>query len=111
MLSLQIYKSKSSSDLCLNLTFTLMYKKYLTYIYKLDQNIICACCDCISHDITEFEIVSQFYNSLYHLHISEDINISFDFSCDIDILEQNRVLIDKLIIQVQLNSFDIDHIK
>ena len=90
---------------------TPMYKKYLTHIYKLGQNIVCACCGCISHDITEFEIVPQSYNPLYHLRIPEDVNIPFDFSCGIDVLEQNRVLIDKLTIQVQLDSSDIDHIK
>src|SRR5436305_14929085 len=74
-----------------------MYKKYLTHIYKLDQNIVCACCNCISHDITKFEIVLDFYDFLrLHLRISEDVDISFDFSCNIDLLNQNRVLIDKL---------------
>src|SRR5436305_11713451 len=38
------------------LDVTPMYKKYLTHVYKLDQDIICACCDCISHDITKFEV-------------------------------------------------------
>src|SRR5208282_1434534 len=74
-----------------------MYKKYLTHIYRLGQNIFCACCDCISHDITEFEIVLDSYEPLrQHLCIPEDIDIPFDFSCDIDFLDQNRVLIDKL---------------
>ena len=73
-----------------------MYKKYLTHTYKLGQNIVCACCGCISHDITEFEIVPQSYDPLRHLRIAEDVDIPFDFSCGIDILDQNRVLIDKL---------------
>ena len=73
-----------------------MYKKYLTHTYKLGQNIVCACCGCISHDITEFEVVPQSYDPLRHLRIPEDIDIPFDFSCGIDILDQNRVLIDKL---------------
>jgi hypothetical protein len=74
-----------------------MYKKYLTHTYKLGQNIVCACCGCISHDITEFEIVLDSYGPLRrHLRIPEDVDISFDFSCGIDLLDQNRVLIDKL---------------
>ena len=73
-----------------------MYKKYLTHTYKLGQNIVCACCGCISHDITEFEIVLDSYDPLRHLRVPEDLNIPFDFSCGIDILDQNRVLIDKL---------------
>lgn len=76
---------------------TSMYKKYLTHTYKLGQNIVCAYCDCISHDITEFEIVLDSYGPLRrHLRIPEDIDIPFDFSCGIDLLDQNRVLIDKL---------------
>ncbi len=75
---------------------TPMYKKYLTHTYKLGQNIICACCGCISHDIMEFEIVPQSYDPLCHLRIPEDVNIPFDFSCGFDLLDQNRVLIDKL---------------
>src|SRR2546430_10592506 len=74
-----------------------MYKKYLTHTYKLGQNIICTCCGCISHDITEFEIVLDSYGPLRrHLRIPEDIDIPFDFSCGIDLLNQNHVLIDKL---------------
>ena len=73
-----------------------MYKKYLTHTYKLGQNIICACCGCISHDITEFEIVPQSYDPLCHLCIPEDVNIPFDFSCGFDLLDQNHVLIDKV---------------
>jgi len=76
---------------------TPMYKKYLTHTYKLGQNIICACGGCISHDITEFEIVLDSYGPLRrHLRIPEDVDISFDFSCGINLLDQNRVLIDKL---------------
>src|SRR5947207_4665523 len=64
-----------------------MYKKYLTHTYKLGQNIICACCGCISHDIMEFEIVLDSYGRLRHLRISEDVDIPFDFSGGIDVLE------------------------
>src|SRR5438046_8842321 len=78
---------------------TPMYKKYLTHTYKLSQNIICACCGCISHDIMAFEIVLDSYSPLRHLHISEDIDIPFHFSCGIDLLDHNHVLIDTLGIQ------------
>ena len=76
---------------------TPMYKKYLTHTYKLGQNIVCACCGCISHDITQFEIVLDSYGPLRrHLRIPEHVDIPFDFSCGIDLLDQNHVLIDKL---------------
>ena len=35
-----------------------MYKKYLIYIYKLDQNIIYIYYDYISHNITECPFVA-----------------------------------------------------
>jgi hypothetical protein len=54
-----------------------MYKKYLTHTYKLAQNIVCACCGCIYHDITEFEVVPQSYGPLRYLRIPEDVNIPF----------------------------------
>jgi hypothetical protein len=74
-----------------------MYKRYLTHIYKLSRSEHhCACCGCISHDITEFEIVLSSYDHLRHLRVPEDFNIPFDFSCGIDILDRNRILIDKL---------------
>jgi hypothetical protein len=73
-----------------------MYKRFLTHTYKLGQNIVCACCDCISHDIAEFEVVFDSYEPLRYLRIPEDVNIPFDISCGIDVLDQNRILIDKL---------------
>ena len=75
---------------------TPMYKKYLTHTYKLGQNIVCTCCGCISHDIPEFEVVLPSYDPLHHLRVPENVNIPFNFSCAIDVLDQNRVLIDKL---------------
>jgi hypothetical protein len=46
-----------------------MYKKYLTHTYKLGQNIVGACCGCISHDLTEFEIVLDSYDPLRHFDV------------------------------------------
>ena len=73
-----------------------MYKRYLTHTYKLTHNIVCASCGCIYHDISEFETVPHSYDSLRHLHIPSNIDVPFDFSCSIDILDQNHILIDKL---------------
>ena len=73
-----------------------MYKGFLTHTYKLGQNIVCTCCGCIYHDIMEFEVVPQSYDPLRHLRIPEDANIPFDFSCGINVLDQNHILIDKL---------------
>ena len=75
---------------------TPMYKKLLTHTYKLGQNIVCACCGCISHDIAEFEVVLDSCEPLRHFCIPENVNIPFDFSCGIDRLDQNHILIDKL---------------
>src|SRR5438477_2569782 len=75
---------------------TPMYKRFLTHTYKLGQNIVCTCCSCIYHDIMEFKVVPQFYDPLRHLRIPEDVNIPFDFSCGINVLDQNHILFDKL---------------
>ena len=73
-----------------------MYRKYLTHTYKLGHNIVCACCGCISYDITEFENVSPSYGPLQLLLIPENVDIPFDFTSGIEILDKNRVLVDKL---------------
>ena len=73
-----------------------MYRKYLTHTYKLGHNIVCACCGCISHDITEFENVSPSYGPLQLLLIPENVDIPFNFTSGIEILDKNRVLVDKL---------------
>ena len=44
----------------------------------------------------EFEVIPQSYDPLRHLRIPEDANIPFDFSCGINVLDQNHILIDKL---------------
>ena len=75
---------------------TPMYKKFLTHTYNLGQNIICTCCGCISYDIAEFEVVPDSYGPLRHLCIPENVNIPFDFSCGINLLNQKHILIDKL---------------
>jgi hypothetical protein len=75
-----------------------LYIKYLLHIgtYDLARNIICASCGCIFHDIKELEVVPPSYDRLRQLRIPENVNIPFDFSYDIDFLDQNHILIDKL---------------
>src|SRR5438046_1459030 len=43
------------------------------------------------------------YISLHHLRIPSDVDVPFDFSCGIEILDQNRILIDKLGITIDEN--------
>jgi hypothetical protein len=73
-----------------------MYKKYLAHTYKLGHNIVCACCGCISHDMAEFELVLPSYAPLQLLRLPETVPVPFDFTCGIDLLDQNRVLVDKI---------------
>jgi len=44
----------------------------------------------------EFEVVLNSYEPLRHLCIPENVNIPFDFSCGIDLLDRSHILIDKL---------------
>ena len=96
MLSSQIYKSKNSSGLCLDPMSHPCTKNILAIPTNFGKNIVCTCCGCISHDITEFDIVPHSYDPLRHLRIPENVHIPFDFSCGIDVLDQNHVLVDKL---------------
>jgi hypothetical protein len=74
-----------------------MYKKCVTQIHHLAKNIVCACCGCIYHDVSQFNSVSPYsFLPFRHLQIPSDVDIPFDFSCGIDILDQNRVVIDRL---------------
>jgi len=73
-----------------------MYKKCVTQIHTLARNIVCASCGCIHHDISEFKTVPDSFEHLRRLQIPLDVDIPFDFSCGIDHLDQNRILIDKL---------------
>ena|SRR5947207_10716780 len=73
-----------------------MYKKCVSKIHSPAHNIVCVSCGCIYHDISEFETVPHSFELLRHLQISSDVDISFDLSCHIEILNQNRILIDKL---------------
>ena len=47
------------------------------------------------HEITEFDNVPSSYEPLRHLSIPENVNVPWDFSCGIDILDRNRIYINK----------------
>src|SRR5436189_1928257 len=66
-----------------------LYKNYVKRTYESAVNIICASCGCCYHDITEFDNVPPSYEPLRHLSIPENISIPWNFSCGIDILDQN----------------------
>ena len=51
--------------------------------------------------MAEFKTVPLSFEHLHHLQIPEDVDIPFDFSCGIDILDRNRILIDKLGISIE----------
>lgn len=78
-----------------------MYKNCVTRIHSIACNIVCASCGCIYHDMAEFKTVPHSFEHLRHLQIPEDVDIPFDFSCGIDILDRNRILIDKLGISIE----------
>ena len=80
-----------------------MYKNCVTKIHPLAHNIVCASCGCIYHDISEFKTVPNSFVPLRHFRISFVVDVPFDYSCVIDMLNQNRVLIDKLGIDMEKN--------
>ena len=76
-----------------------IYKTFVDRTQELAHNFVCASCGCIFHDIIKLETVPHSYAPLLrHLRVSEDIHVPFDFSCGIDLLDRNRIFIDKLAI-------------
>jgi hypothetical protein len=76
-----------------------IYKTFVDRTQELAHNFVCASCGCIFHDITELETVPHSYPPLLrHLRVAEDDHVPFDFSCGIDLLDRNRIFIDKLAI-------------
>jgi uncharacterized protein YlaI len=76
-----------------------IYKTFVNRTQELAHNFVCASCGCISHDIAELETVPHSFPPLLrHLRVAEDVDVRFDFSCGIDLLDRNRIFIDKLAI-------------
>jgi len=76
-----------------------IYKTFVDRTQELAHNFVCASCGCIFHDIAELETVPHSYPPLLrHLRVAEDDHVPFDFSCGIDLLDRNRIFIDKLAI-------------
>jgi hypothetical protein len=60
------------------------------------HNIICATCGCIDHRLDSYELAPINYDPLLHLlAVPVGVNIPFDFSCGIDLLDERHVLLDK----------------
>jgi len=72
-----------------------LYVRFFDVIEQQIHNIICASCECIDHRLNSYEHVFINYDSLHLFAVSVNVNIFFDFSCDINLLNERRVLLDK----------------
>jgi hypothetical protein len=66
-------------------------------MHKVSQNIICACCGIIGHDIDEFVMVSANDEMLASLAVDPDM-VPFSFSCGIATIDQHHIMIDPMAI-------------
>lgn len=79
------------------------YRAFQQGITALAQNLICACCACISHHRTESTVVSPTYSALSLLTIHPDA-VPYDFSCGIASLDLRHIMIEKTAIIVGLDG-------
>jgi hypothetical protein len=72
-----------------------LYARFFGAINHVVHNIVCASCGCISHQLELCEIVAVDYRPLQLLTVPVDVNIAFDFSCGVNLLDEQRILVDK----------------
>jgi Domain of unknown function (DUF6570) len=72
-----------------------LYTRFFDEINQLIHNIVCASCGCINHRPDSYELVPITYEPLHLLAVPVGVNIPFDFSCGINLLDERRILLDK----------------
>ena len=72
-----------------------LYTRFVDAIAQRIHNIIFCSCGCIDHRPDSYEHVPITYDPLHLLAVPVGVNIPFDFSCGIDLLDERRILLDK----------------
>jgi len=75
-----------------------VYSLFYDATHALAHNIICASCGTVRHDSKLFTTVKVTDPKLEILHIPETVYVPFDFSCGINVLDNQRIMVDKLAI-------------
>jgi hypothetical protein len=71
-----------------------LYTKFRHKIHRLANNLVCASCACISHDVDIMHFIPFEYPQLSLLQVDPSI-IPYDFSTGFSILDDRHVLIEK----------------
>src|SRR6266516_1111541 len=72
-----------------------LYTQFFNAIGQQIRNVVCASCGCINHQPDSYELLPTNYEPLHLLAVPVGVNIPFDFSCGIDLLDERRILLDK----------------
>ena len=72
-----------------------LYLRFFAAITQQIRNVVCGSCGCIDHRPDSYEHVPISYDSLYLLTVPMVVNILFDFSCGIDLLDKQHILLDE----------------
>jgi hypothetical protein len=75
-----------------------VYSLFYDATHALARNIICASCGTLRHDSKLFTTVKVTDPKLEVLRIPETVYVPFDFSCGINVLDSQRIMVDKLAI-------------
>ncbi|TMI79544.1 MAG: hypothetical protein E6H10_15205 [Bacteroidetes bacterium] len=75
-----------------------VYSLFYDATHALARNIICASCGTLRHDFKLFTTVKVTDPKLEVLRIPETVYVPFDFSCGINVLDSQRIMVDKLAI-------------
>jgi len=75
-----------------------IYSLFYDATHASARNIICASCGTLRHDSKLFTTLKVTDPKLEVLRIPETVYVPFDFSCGINVLDSQRIMVDKLAI-------------
>jgi hypothetical protein len=77
-----------------------LYRNFYEVMHKVSNNIICACCGIIGHNINDFNMISTDDKSLTALAVSPNL-VPFSFECGITDIDQQHIMVDPLAVTDQ----------
>jgi hypothetical protein len=72
-----------------------LYADFYHTTHSLATNVVCASCGTIGHDSSGFQSVSTTDRILNPLSIPDDVYVPYDFTCGVDEIDRDRIMIDK----------------
>jgi len=72
-----------------------LYADFYHTTHSLAQNIVCASCGIIGHDVACFQSVCATDHCLRFLSVADDVYVPYDFSSGVDAIDRRHIIIDK----------------